>query len=114
MGVNKGTISALHDGGKIAEVKPYLGEVVTPRLVVPFFLFECLEVGMPVVYASFEDNTGVVLARMDGEWNHKLYDGVEIATDNVKITTGDLITGKVSSYHGHTHTCPDGGTSGPK
>ena len=107
MGVSKGTISALHDGGKTAEVKPYLGEVVTPRLVVPFFLFECLEVGMPVVYASFEDNTGVVLARMDGEWSHKVWDGV-------KIVTGDLETHAVPSYHDHTHNCPDGRTSGPR
>ena len=106
MGVYKGTVSALHDGGKTAEVKPYIGEVVTPRLVVPFFLFDCLAVGMPVVYASFEDNTGVVLARMDGEWNHKVWDGVN-------IVTGDLQTHAVPSYHNHTHTCPDGPTSGP-
>lgn len=105
--VSKGTISALYEGGKIATIKPYLGEVVTPKLVVPFFLFQCLEVGMPVVYAAFEDNTGVVLARMDGEWNHKIFDGVE-------IVTGDLKTHAVPSYHDHTHTCPDGGTSGPK
>ena len=101
--VSKGTISALHEGGKKASIKPYLGEVVTPELVVPFFLFECLEVGMPVAYAAFEDNTGIVLARMDGEWNHKVWDGVEIVTGNVKITEGDLKTSKVSSYHSHTH-----------
>ena len=105
--VSKGTISALYNGGKIATVKPYLGDVVTHELVVPFFLFECLEVGMPVVYAAFEDGTGVVLARMDGEWNHKVW-------DSVKIVTGDLITHAVPSYHNHTHSCPDGTTSGPK
>lgn len=105
--ISKGTISALYNGGKTATVKPYLGEVVTPELVVPFFLFESLAVGMPVVYAAFEDNTGVVLARMDGEWNHKIYDGV-------RIESGDLTTHSVPSYHGHTHTCPDGGTSGPE
>ena len=101
--VSKGTISALYEGGKKATIKPYLGEVVTPELVVPFFLFECLEVGMPVAYAAFEDNTGIVLARMDGEWNHKIWDGVEIVTGNVKITEGDLITSQVQSYHNHTH-----------
>lgn len=105
--VSKGTISALYDGGKIATVKPYMGEVVTPELVVPFFLFDCLEVGMAVVYAAFEDNTGVVLARMDGEWSHKVYDGIE-------LVTGDLITSEVPSYHEHTHNCPDGSTSGPQ
>lgn len=111
--VSKGTISALHEGGKKASIKPYLGEVVTPELVVPFFLFECLEVGMPVAYVSFEDNTGIVLARMDGEWNHKIWDGVEIVTGNVKIIEGDLITGRVASYNGHTHTCPHGETTTP-
>lgn len=105
--VSKGTISALYDGGKMATVKPYLGEVVTQRLVVPFFLLECLAVGMPVVYAAFEDNTGVVLARMDGEWNHKVWDGV-------KIVTGDLETHAVPSYHNHKHIAPDGSTSGPR
>ena len=39
--VSKGTISALYEGGKKASIKPYLGEVVTPELVVPFFLLEC-------------------------------------------------------------------------
>ena len=94
--VSKGTISALYEGGKKASIKPYMGDVVTPQLVVPFFLLECLEVGMPVVYTTFEDNTGVVLARMDGEWNHKVWDGV-------KIVSGDLETSQVPSYHNHTH-----------
>lgn len=111
--VSKGTVSALYNDGKTVVIKPYLGDVVTPELVVPFFLFQSLEVGMPVVYFTFEDNTGVVLARMDGEWNHKIWDGVEIVTGDAKITSGDLRTGKVSSYNGHTHTCPDGTTSGP-
>ena len=105
MSVSKGTISALHDGGKTAEVKPYLGNVVTPRLVVPFFLVGSLEVEMPVVYASFEDNTGVVLARMDGEWNHDLEGDVNVQ--------GDVSTGAISSVSHHIHTCPDGQTSGP-
>ena len=111
--IDKGTVSALLEGGKKINVKPYLGDIVTVDLVVPYFLFECLEVGMPVVYVTFEDNTGIVLARMDGEWSHKLRDGVEVVTGDVKITAGDLITGSVVSYNSHTHTCPDGETSGP-
>lgn len=107
MAVGKGTISALYNGEKTATVKPYLGDVVTPEMVVPFFLYKSLTIGMPVVYVSFEDNTGVILARMDGEWNHKIFDGFE-------IVTGDMKTSEVPSYNNHTHTCPDGGTSGPK
>lgn len=101
--VNKGIVSALYEGGKFASVKPYVGEIVTVRLVVPFFLLASLEVGMPVVYASFDDNTGIVLARMDGEWNHKVYGGVEVATGNVRISGGDLSTARVASYNSHTH-----------
>lgn len=105
--IGKGTISALLEGGKKVTIKPYLGEVVTPELVVPFFLFDCLTVGMPVVYAAFEDNSGVVLARMDGEWNHRVWDGI-------RLESGDFATHAVPSYHGHTHTCPDGQTSAPQ
>lgn len=103
MAVSKGTISALYEGGKKAAIKPYLGEVVTPELIVPFFLFDCLEVGMSVVYVAFEDGTGIVLARMDGEWNHKLEDGVEISTGNVQITAGDLSTSAIPSLNNHSH-----------
>lgn len=104
--IGKGTISAIYDG-TMATVKPYTGEVVTEQLVIPFFLHGGLEVGMSVVYAAFEDCTGVILARMDGEWSHKLEGGVEIE--------GDIQTGGVASVNAHTHTSPaDGGqTSGP-
>ena len=112
--VSKGTVSALYDGGKKASVTPYLGDTVTVQLVVPFFLYESLEVGMPVVYAAFEDCTGVVLARMDGEWNHKVWDGVEIVSGNTTISEGDMITSVVPSYNGHTHTSPAGDTSAPR
>lgn len=112
MAVTKGTISALYESGKKAAIKPYSGEVVTPELVVPFFLFDCLEVGMPVVYASFEDGTGIVLARMDGEWNHKLKDGVEITTGNVVVSAGDVSAGSVSLKN-HKHNGSEGETSGP-
>ncbi len=112
--VEKGTISALYENGRIATVKPYLGEVVTPKLVVQWYLWECLKVGMPVVYAVFEDSTGTVFARMDGEWSHKIWDGVQTVTGDVDIKEGDLITAPVPSYNNHTHGCPHGGsTSGP-
>ena len=103
--IGKGTISAIY--GDTATITPYTGGVVTEKLVIPFFLYDCLEVGMPVVYAAFEDCTGVILARMDGDWSHKLEGGVEIE--------GDVKTGGVASINAHTHTSPaDGGqTSGP-
>lgn len=103
--IGKGTISAIY--GNEASIKPYTGDVVTERLVIPFYLRGDLQVGVAVVYAAFEDCTGVILARMDGEWSHKLEGGVEIE--------GDIKTGGVASVNAHTHTSPaDGGkTSGP-
>lgn len=108
--VSKGKISALHDGGKMAEVKPYTGEVVTVRLVVPFFLFECLTVGMEVIYAAFDDNTGAILARMDGEWNHDLKGMVRVEQ---QVEAQDFQS-PAANFNGHTHTCPDGSTGGPQ
>lgn len=108
--VCKGRVSAIHDGGKKVEVKPSTGEVVTARLVVPFFLFDDLPVGTEVVYASFDDNTGVVLARMDGEWNHDLKGAVKIEQ---QVEAQDFRS-DVASFNTHIHSAPDGSTSGPR
>ena len=108
--VLKGTISALYENERKATVKPYTGEVVTVRLIVPFFLYRSLKVGMPVVYATFEDQTGVILARMDGEWNHQLEGEVRVLKT---FYADDLVTDAKGSYEGHAHTCPDGDTSAP-
>ena len=70
--VLKGKISGVLNGGTAVTVTPYGGGVVTPPLTVPFFLIGALDVNVPVAYAVFEDNTGLILARMDGEWNHGL------------------------------------------
>lgn len=70
--VHKGKVSTIHDGGNFITATPYSGGMVTSPLTVPFFLIDALPVGTPIAYVVFEDNTGVVLARMDGEWNHKL------------------------------------------
>lgn len=70
--VQKGKVSTIEDGGKMVTVTPYDGGTVTPPLVVPYFLIDALPINIPVVYILFEDNTGVVLSRMDGDWNHSL------------------------------------------
>lgn len=68
--IDKGQVSAILDGGKKVTVKPNTGGTVTFPLVVPYFLIGALPVNTPVVYSTFDDNTGIVLARADGEWNH--------------------------------------------
>lgn len=70
--VLKGKVSDVLNGGTAVTVTPYGGGVVTIPLAVPFFLVGALNVNTPVTYVVFEDNTGVVLSRMDGEWNHSL------------------------------------------
>ena len=99
--INKGFISTLVEDGKKAIVIPQeAGETVTFPLVIPFFLLECLETNMPVVYATFDDQTGIVLARLDGEWNHKIYEtltveGVTHITDTLTadkaVTAGGIL-----------------------
>ena len=62
----KGKISSVANDGGMATVTPYNGGIVTPFLVVPQFLNGILFVGDPVVYALFQDNTGIIMARADG------------------------------------------------
>ena len=70
--VKKGKISAVSADGKTVVVTPYSGGIVTAPLVVPFFLVGALPINTPVVYATFDDNTGIVISRTDGDWNHGL------------------------------------------
>lgn len=73
--VQKGKVSAVLDGGMAVAVTPYAGATVTAPLTVPVFLVGALPVGTPVAYVVFEDNTGIVLSRMDGGWNETLFSG---------------------------------------
>lgn len=70
--VHKGKVSTILDGGKSVTATPYAGGTVSAPLTVPFFLIDALPVGTPIAYVVFEDNTGVVLSRIDGDWNHTL------------------------------------------
>lgn len=70
--VQKGKVSAVLNNGKTVIVTPYAGGIVTAPITVPFFLVGVLPVGTPVAYVVFDDDTGIVLSRMDGEWNGTL------------------------------------------
>lgn len=108
--INKGFISSLQENGTKAIIIPQeaSGNVTFP-LVVPYFLLECLEVNMPVVYATFPDNTGIILARLDGEWNHKIYrtltvEGITHITDKLTADNGITATGGISASGGISAT----------
>ena len=108
--VNKGKISTIEDEEHETVIPSFSDTPVTIKLIIPFFLKRCLETDMEVVYAQFPDNTGVILARLDGEWNHDLDDDLRVRG---VTTVEDVRTDAVSSYNGHTHSCPDGETSAP-
>lgn len=104
----KGRISAILDGGrKVTVIPSFSGDVVSHELVVPFFLIDCLTIQMEVAYCSFPDNTGVVLARMDGEWNHKIEGDLEMTG----MLRGAVVTEGGVRLGTHTHTDSMGGTT---
>lgn len=98
---------------------------ITSALTIPWYLrgkMANLKVGDSVAYAVFDDGTGIIIDRMDGEWTGVIDYPTRTTGDvqndkNVttigKTTTQDVSTGSIGSLNGHTHTCPDGETSGP-
>lgn len=98
---------------------------VTPALTIPWYLrgkMGGLKIGDCVAYSLFDDGTGVIIDRLDGEWTGVI-DYPTTTTGDVinektvktigKTTTADLTTGAVGSYNSHTHTGVHGETSGP-
>lgn len=91
-----------------ARVLPLVGDGVVTR---PYAILWSvrgtmgeLAVGDVVVCARFEDGTGVVLCRADGEWGGVIPGTVEVETD---VVAADV------SLATHIHTAPDGETSTP-
>lgn len=116
---------------------------ITPALTIPWYLrgkMGCLKVGDVVAYALFDDGTGVIIDRLDGEWqgiidypttttgdviNEKtektigkftgtggmaISGGDGASVDGRVTTTGDVVAGGISLQN-HTHTAPHGETS---
>lgn len=125
--IEKGFVSTVLDGGKKVTVVPaFSGDVVSHELVVPFFLVGTMEVNKEVIYCSFPDNSGMVLANLDGTWNHKIDGDVDITgkvtstaakTGNLESTTieagtiaGTTVTASGISLAGHTHEYSHDGT----
>ena len=106
--IQKGKISTLEgepdrNGDKTtARVIPCTADgAITRPLTIPWWLRGVMGDLKPddeVVYTVFEDGTGVILSRMDGEWNGTI--NGDVTVDGVSVT-------------GHTHTGTNGETSGP-
>ena len=65
----------------------------TLPLTIPWWLrgnMGNLSKGTEVVYAVFDDATGVILSRMDGNWGGKMDDAGDIVVGNVKAADVEL------------------------
>lgn len=134
--IQKGTISSVegdpdrNDDKTKARVLPCTADgMVTRPLTIPWWLrgkMGNLKPGDEVAYVMFEDGTGVILARMDGNWDGTVPGDITIIKGSVEVTEGDLTitTGSISvpagdvvatgiSHTGHTHAGVHGETSGP-
>ena len=120
--IQKGKISTVEgaadrNGDKTtARVLPCTADgMVTRPLTIPWWLrgkMGNLKPGDEVAYAMFEDGTGIILSRMDGEWDGTVPGSVKGEKGDVTVPDGD-VTASGISLKTHTHTGVHGETSGP-
>lgn len=122
--IQKGTISSIEGradrNGDLtaARVIPCTADgAVTRPLTIPWYLrgeMGKLSPGIEVIYAVFEDGTGAILSRMDGEWDGIVPGDVTVKKGTFKVPDGDVEAGTIS-LKSHTHTESEGGqTTSPK
>jgi hypothetical protein len=81
--------------------------LVSRPLVIPFWLrgvFGNLSKGVEVVYSTFDDESGIILSRFDGEWIGQFVPGT------VTIKSGDVFADNISLKH-HRHGGVESGPS---
>ena len=120
--IQKGKISTVEgaadrNGDKTtARVLPCTADgMVTRPLTIPWWLrgkMGNLKPGDEVAYAMFEDGTGIILSRMDGEWGGTVPGSVKVEKGDVTVPDGD-VTASGISLKTHTHAGVHGETSGP-
>lgn len=120
--IQKGKISTVEgaadrNGDKTtARVLPCTADgMVTRPLTIPWWLrgkMANLKPGDEVAYAMFEDGTGIILSRMDGEWDGTVPGSVKVEKGDVTVSDGD-VTASGISLKTHTHAGVHGETSGP-
>ena len=121
--IQKGKISTVEgaadrNGDKTAaRVLPCTADgMVTRPLTIPWWLrgkMGNLKPGDEVAYAMFEDGTGIILSRMDGEWDGTVPGNVKVEKGDVTVPDGD-VTASGISLNTHTHAGVHGETSGPQ
>ena len=120
--IQKGKISTVEgaadrNGDKTtARVLPCTADgMVTRPLTIPWWLrgkMGNLKPGDEVAYAMFEDGTGIILSRMDGEWDGTVPGSVKVEKGDVTVPDG-VVTASGISLKTHTHAGVHGETSGP-
>lgn len=120
--IQKGKISTVEgaadrNGDKTtARVLPCTADgMVTRPLTIPWWLrgkMGNLKPGDEVAYAMFEDGTGIILSRMDGEWDGTVPGSVKVEKGDMTVPDGD-VTASGISLKIHTHAGVHGETSGP-
>lgn len=120
--IQKGKISTVEgaadrNGDKTtARVLPCTADgMVTRPLTIPWWLrgkMGNLKPGDEVAYAMFEDGTGIILSRMDGEWDGTVPGSVKVEKGDVTVPDGD-VTASGISLKTHTHAGVHEETSGP-
>lgn len=99
--INKGTIASVE--GNTARVVPSdAGAKPTAKITIPWHLRGAtgnLKKGTAVVYVEFDDATGLLLGRADGEWGAYL---PHLTAGSVSAPEGDVTASGVS-LSGHTH-----------
>lgn len=120
--IQKGKISTVEgaadrNGDKTtARVLPCTADgMVTRPLTIPWWLrgkMGNLKPGDEVAYAMFEDGTGIILSRMDGEWDGTVPGSVKVEKGDVTVSDGD-VTASGISLKTHTHAGVHGETSDP-
>lgn len=119
--LEKGKISSLENpldrngDHSAAKVDPLSNTGIVSRpITIPWYLrgkMGDLKVGDEIIFVVFEDTTGMILARCDGEWPGIVPGDVEI-TENVKLQ--DMESQVVKSYNNHTHGGIEAGSGNTK
>lgn len=134
----KGKISSIEESpvdekglASTAKVISLIGGSVTRPLIIPWWLrgsMGKLMQGTEVVYVEFEDKTGFILSRFDGDFQTNIpydliVDGNITQNGNSvingkseildSITASDFVSISKGSYNEHTHKDSQGGSTTP-
>jgi hypothetical protein len=92
--IEKGKITSVY--GSTARVIPCSeAGLVSAQVVVPWYLRSgAISKGTEVVYAIFDDQSGIILGRADGNLPDLVLGGVSLKTHTHPITEGDPATGR--------------------